>query len=946
MRLALATGRHLVVWAAVGGAAPTPVPATGRRLLQPAWSTGLRPAFQPAMTSAAAPLADWESGTRLPADVRPLHYDLELRPDLSAGAFTGNVSIAVRVSAPRRWVALHSRGLRVSGAALAPAPAGVAVPLERAFEAPRAERYVLVPAQPLQPGDYRLSLHFAGSLDVNLVGFYRSRYTDKDTGQRRNIATSKFQPTYARQAFPCFDEPGFKARFSVRIVRPTEGYHALSNMNVESELNDSPDTGFTTVQFAESVPMVTYLACFIVSDFQRLAPVPILNADGTTFPFSVYSSPAQVSKTAFALEDGVAITKYYISYFGIGYPLPKLDMVAIPDYVSGATEHWGVITFRETNLLYDQTISSVSNKQRVATVIAHELAHMWFGNLMTLKWWDDLWLNEGFATYIEYKGVNAAHSEWGMLDQFLVDDLHPVFVLDATLSSRPIVKEVSTPDQITEIFDVISYNKGAAVIRMLEDFLGSEAFRLGISAFLKKYEFDNAVTSDLWTVLQEQVTDDGIEVASVMDTWTRQMGYPVVEVLRGLESGSRFLSQKRFLSNPKATYNASDTPYGYKWAIPITYITSDNPTETKRLWLQPTETQKKLEIGNATWLKLNRHEVGYYRVNYEYEDWNALISLLKTNTQSLDTADRAHLLDDAFSLAAAGQLRYETALELTRYLSNETEYVPWVVATTHFTKMFHLLQGSDEAHGLLKVYLQEQIEDVYNSLAWNVNDTDGHLQRRLRIVALELACLAALPACLQQVQDEFDGWLVQPDYRPHPDLRTLVYHYGMSANGSFESWEQMWQLYVAETDAQERTKLLYGLAGIQNEEAIRRYLNYTKDESLIRSQDFFTVIGYISGNPVGSQIIWDFYRNEWEYLVERFTLNNRYLGQLIRTITKYFSSQEKLDEMKAFFEKYPEAGAGTAARSQALETVEGNIQWLSSYHDTIKMWLSVKPIPS
>ncbi|GFG31124.1 hypothetical protein Cfor_00773 [Coptotermes formosanus] len=748
----------------------------------------------------------------------------------------------------------------------------------------------------------------------------------------RKIATSKFQPTYARQAYPCFDEPGFKPTFKVRLVKPQNGYTALSNMDQVSEVDDSPLPGLTTVEFSESVPMVTYLSCFIVSDFEHLSPVTVSQG----FPFSIYATPAQVNKTKYALEVGVKIIEYYIKYFGIPYPLPKLDLAAIPDFVSGAMEHWGLVTFREVNLLYERGVSSTVNRMRVAMVIGHELAHMWFGNLMTLKWWDDLWLNEGFASYMEYKGVNHAHPDWQILDHFLIEDLHPVMILDASLASHSIVQMVGHPDEITELFDTISYSKGASVIRMLEDFLGEEEFKNGITNFLNRFKFANAVTQDLWDELQEVRKD--VNITRVMDTWTRQMGYPVVTATRGL-NGTITVEQTRFLSDPDASATDS-SPYGYRWDIPITYITSESKA-VKRTWLHSGDLSVSLDVPqNVTWIKINCHQKGYYRVNYDKENWEKLTELLKNDFTALDIPDRAHLLDDIFSLAEAGLVSYTLAMDMTRYLASETEYIPWSVASTKFKK-FHTLLISSPSYAKLRKYVQSLLSDVCRKVTMIVSDDDSHVQRLLRPAVVGLACHVGVPECIDEVVAVFKNWITNTSSvpKPHPDLRSIVYSYGMRLAGSEREWNVMWNLYLDEPDAQERMKLLQGLAQSSEPWILQRYIQFAKIESNVRSQDFISVLAYVSMNPVGVPIVWDFVRGEWQYLVDRFTLNDRYLGRLIPVITETFTSELKLKEMETFFKDYPDAGAGKAARNQALAHVQKNIKWLSQHKQTLEDWL-------
>lgn len=385
-------------------------------------------------------------------------------------------------------------------------------------------------------------------------------------------------------------------------------------------------------------------------------------------------------------------------------------------------ETWGLVTYRETNLLYDRSVSSTANKQRIAAVIGHEFAHMWFGNLVTMKWWSDLWLNEGFASYIEFKGIDAAWPEWKMTDQFTVDTMHSIMNLDATLGSHPIVIGVQTPDQITEIFDGITYNKGASIIRMVEDFIGAEGFRQGVTEYLEANKYKNADSNDLVKHLDGKISED---VYAILNTWIRQKGLPVVTVTR---DGNNFrLTQKRFLTdsdNEGKETVASE--YGYKWSIPITYVTNENPTDVKREWFHHTLNEIVIPVSESVeWIKFNKDQVGYYRVKYETDMWKSLNNALERDVESMTALDRAHLLNDVFSLAEGLQVPYDTALTMTKYLKSEKHFVPWDVASSKLNSIKNLLYFT-EVYPKFKKYLSDLVNDAYESVTWDVNP-DEHL---------------------------------------------------------------------------------------------------------------------------------------------------------------------------------------------------------------------------
>ncbi|KAF2350322.1 Peptidase M1 membrane alanine aminopeptidase N-terminal, partial [Trinorchestia longiramus] len=711
----------------------------------------------------------WELEYRIPTNTIPRHYDLYLHPDLETGTFKGTVDILVEVTSPMTFLVTHCKNMNITQTEVVSLASNKSVELVEYFEYKPNEFWVMRPRVALKPGSYSIKLAFDGSLENKIVGFYKSVYTTAG-GEKRSIATSKFQPTDARAAFPCFDEPSFKSTFTLTLVRPSDGYLALSNMPQESQTSNAPLRGLTEVRFERSVPMVTYLVCFIVCDFQF---VETTTQDNKLF--RVYSTPDQINRTHYARDIGVSILNFFEKYFEVEYPLPKQDMIAIPDFVSGAMEHWGLITYRETNLLYDTAGSSSYNQQRVASVVSHELAHMWFGNLMTLSWWDDLWLNEGFASYVEYLGVDQYHPDWDMLGQFVVDDLQRVFRMDAKLSSHPIVQPVAHPNQITEIFDAISYSKGASVLRMLDNFMGKEEFRRGVRDFLRAYKYGSAVTNDLWRHLEKHTS---LNISRIMDTWTRQMGYPVLNV-RKISPTLLEVTQGRFLQDPSAV-SGSDSPYKYTWDVPVTHVTSDH-VERQLTWLYREMSSLQLAVNaNITWVKLNVNQYGYYRVNYEEQMWNELIDLLMMDHQKLSPSDRASLLDDAFSLAGANLVPYSLPLRLCGYLLKEQHYIPWKTVSYHVAELSQLLLTT-KAYPLFRKFVLQLVEPHVQTLGWE--DNGGHLERRLRPVLLALACKSGSSSCLATAEERLKIWLQNSSLIVAPNLRTVVYKYGMQNAG-------------------------------------------------------------------------------------------------------------------------------------------------------------------
>uniref|UniRef100_A0A182K7Z1 glutamyl aminopeptidase n=1 Tax=Anopheles christyi TaxID=43041 RepID=A0A182K7Z1_9DIPT len=879
-------------------------------------------------------------GFRLPRHIRPVHYELWLHPDLQRETFNGRVGIELNVSETTNYIVLHSKKLSVTETVLRALGTSSGEPqvvnISRAYELPEHEYWVIETEAEIEAGAYRLSVQFNGSLADRIIGFYSSKYLDKTTNRTRKIATSKFEPTFARQAFPCFDEPHLKAEYTIHMVHPSgDGYEALSNMNVKATVADTPSTGLSTTTFERSVSMSTYLVVFIVSDFMY-KEVLITPEHGQSFPLRVYATPFQQDNTAFALATARTIIEHYVQYFGIAYPLPKLDMAAIPDFVSGAMETWGLVTYRETSILYNSATSSTANKQRVAGVIAHELAHMWFGNLVTMKWWNELWLNEGFASYIEYKGMDAAYPDWGIEEQFIIDDLHGVLNLDATLGSHPIVMSVENPNQITEIFDTITYSKGASVIRMLEDFVTPDIFKQGVNRYLEKLAFSNSVSEDLMRELDELVLD--VSVTAVMDTFTKQKGLPVVTVT---ENALQYvLRQQRFLADQSAN-ETEDSPYGYKWYIPITYLASTDDPKTavpRRIWFPNDRSEVVIDkLQGSNWIKINYRQIGYYRVNYPVEMWQQFGEALRNDEGSFTIGDRTGLLNDAFALADASLLAYNHALDLTRYLNKETEYVPWSAIASKLKNIRNLLYNY-QSYDDITTYTQTLVSEAVRSVGWEVPVDGGHMKNLLRTTILDLACSFGHPECLTEASQRFLAWL-NTGTPIHPDLRSVVYTFGIQSGVTVSDWDKVLERFRQENDANEKTKLMVALASYPDQRTMRRFLELSWDTTLVRTQDQLSCIQYIASNRHGEQAAWEHVRENWPRLVTRFGIGERNLGRMIPSVTGRFTTQARLTELEDFFARYPEAGAGATARRQALENIQNNISWLERNQANVAAWL-------
>uniref|UniRef100_A0A3P9PC93 Aminopeptidase n=1 Tax=Poecilia reticulata TaxID=8081 RepID=A0A3P9PC93_POERE len=843
---------------------------------------------------------DWKN-FRLPDYVKPIHYDLHLEPNLVDDTYTGTVDIQVEVSKPTRHLWLHIRETFVNAKPRLKVQDsnGVQrdVEVNRCFEY-KPEEYVVVEAAEelpaTDPGQvYVLSLDFQGLLTGSVVGFYRVVYTEE--GVTKKIAATDHEPTDARKSFPCFDEPNKKATYSISITHD-KNYGALSNMPSEGSPEELPDNKLKTT-FQKSIPMSTYLVCFAVHQFGFVE-----RTSASNIPLRIYAQPSQLKTAEYAANVTKVIFDHFEEYFNMSYSISKLDKIAIPDFGTGAMENWGLITYRETNLLYDETESSSSNKQRVASVIAHELVHQWFGNIVTMDWWDDLWLNEGFASFFEYIGVEEAEPTWGMRDIMIISDVLPVLVDDALVSSHPIIVDVSSPAEITSVFDAISYNKGASVLRMLEDWMGRDAFRDGCRKYLKEFYFKNAKTANFWASLVSN-----LPVAEVMDTWTKQMGYPVVDVT--ISESNAKLTQKRFLLDPLADPSQPNSPFQYKWTIPVKWYSVKSNKIEETMFNKSTAELAIIDYSPSAdgLLKINNDHIGFYRVNHEDSMWTVISQQLQDNHTTLDAADRTSFIDDVFALARADVVDYGNAFNLTKYLSEESEYIVWSRVASSIAYVRDMLYKSDT--------------------------------KLLRETVLSIACQMGDADALKEASDIFKQWIDKTISSVPVNLRLLVYRYGMKMSGNADHWNQMFQRYKDSTLAQEKDKLLYGLASVEDTDLLNKLLEATKDETVVRSQDLFTVVRYVSYNPLGQTMAWDWTTLNWDYLVSRYTINDRNLGRLPNRITTSYNTKLQLWQMENFFKLTPDAGAGQMPREQALETVRNNIEWIQKNEPEIQAWL-------
>lgn len=581
---------------------------------------------------------------RLPHSVTPTRYDLRLAPSLDDASFSGTVEVQVAVADAVDTIVLNAAELTIASCSVDGQPA------EWELEE-STERLFVTPAAPLAAGASTLSISFDGILNDKLRGFYRSTYVDAD-GAEQVIATTQMESTDCRRAFPCWDEPELKAVFAVTLD-VAEGLDAISN---SPEIDRSAADGRTVIRFADTMVMSTYLVAFVVGDLEMTDTVDV---DG--IPLRLVHVPGKGHLTDAGLDVGAFCLRWFQDYYGIAYPGDKVDLVALPDFAAGAMENLGCITFRESLLLVDPDTSTQVEQQQIADVVAHELAHMWFGDLVTMRWWNGIWLNEAFATFMEIAACDAYRPDWDRWTSFGAER-SLAFETDSLLSTRPVEFEVRSPDDCEGMFDVLTYQKGAALLRMLEQYLGAERFREGVNHYLRTHAYANTETNDLWDAIEET---SGEPVRRIMDSWIWQPGYPLVSASLVDGEGGRQLElrQRRFLFDPDA---ADDT----RWAIPVHVRVGD---ETTTLLLDETTAIVGLDASDDMVI-VNAGGHGFSRVEYSGELRDRIGP---DRLGSLSTLERHCLVDDAWAATIAGRMTANELVAFLRGFRDERDDAVW-----------------------------------------------------------------------------------------------------------------------------------------------------------------------------------------------------------------------------------------------------------------------------
>ena len=824
---------------------------------------------------------------RLSRHAVPTHYDIHLEPDLETLTFTGSVGIDLDIIEATDSIVLNASQVEVKSATLA---SGLAV-ASISHDA-ETERVTLTLESPIDPGSYRLELEHTGLINDQLRGLYKAVYRDAD-GNEHTIATSQCQSTDARRIFPNWDEPDFKATFQTTMVI-ADGLEAYSNAGEIAR--EHTDDGRVRIQFGKTMKMSSYLLAFIIGPFEATEPVDVL---GT--PTRIIVPKGNLHLTDVAMENAIFCFEYLSDYYGIPYPGDKLDHIALPDFAAGAMENVGLITYRDAYLVIDKDKASQTELERSVDVIGHEIAHQWFGNLVTMAWWEGAWLNEAFASFMEMKATDAMRPEWKRWLTFANLEVPWAMDTDKLATTRTIEFEVNSPAEVDEMFDAITYGKGCAVLHMIDEFMGTEQFRAGVGSYLRKHQYANTVTSDLWEGL------DGASewrIGEIMNTWVFQKGFPQIDV--ELAAGGVRLSQRRYFAIPDET----DTTI---WKVPVQLRGSaDGELFEMKVLLEDDEATFAIK-GTIDWVVANGGGHGFYRTSYSDE----LFSELLSQSSELGDIERYALVADTLAFVRSGQVPSSAFLDLVGNFKNEKEAAIWSVIVGGLSVLEHHALD-DDARPAFEKFVRDLVGPALEGLGWQPRDEESDLDRKLRgdLIAA-MGNLGKDPAAIESARELVGQLLDGASLDPEVATAALTVY---ARHGGEEEYETLWNTYQAATAPLDQVRYLRSVAGIVQEDLAVSTLEKVLNGD-IRTQDGFWVYGRMLLGKAGSAV-WAKSAENWDNLVEVMPGMTRHR---IADGISALSQPEVAASVKAFLSEHPVEEAAQAI-SQNLEKLDANVK--------------------
>lgn len=845
---------------------------------------------------------------RLYEQFQPENYKLQLDVDQEAMTFAGTVVIHGRKTGrPSERLAFHQKGLKITKASITKHDKKGDKPLKvaRINNQNGFDEVRLHAAEMVYPGEYTVTMEFEGAVTKPMHGIYPCFFNQG--GIDKKLIATQFESHHAREAFPCIDEPEAKATFDLTLTSPA-GTTVIANTPIKRQSTKGQQQ---LTSFETTPRMSTYLLAFVFGELEYLEAT---TKDGVLV--RAYATPDNVQYTKFALDCAVKTLEFYNEYFDTPYPLAKCDFIALPDFAAGAMENWGCITFREQALLVDPQNTSLHLKQYVANVVAHELTHQWFGNLVTMRWWTDLWLNESFASWMSWLAVDHLFPDWQVWTQFIVEEQSLALKLDALEHTHPIEVEVRHPDEIRTIFDAISYEKGASVLLMLHDYLDATAFRDGLRLYLKRHAYGNTDTVDLWEALEEV---SGKPVKQFMNAWTSQSGYPIVKAT--ITGDKPELKQERFYLNPSAEKVAASWPIPLLATEPLDIDTLSRETHTID------KTKLKALSGDFV---LNHQRTSFFRAIY---DTGHLAKLAKSvETGRLGDLDRLGLLSDTFEAAKAGYAPTVDALKLLEAYINEDSTVVWDIIAGSIGSL-RVVMDDDAVRAGLKPLVRRLSAKQLKRLGWQESKSDSHFDKLLRPTILGLASYSEEPGVIKEALRQFEA-MKQPE-DVHPDLRGVVY--GTAArHGDKAEFDKMLALHNSSPSSEERVTLAGAMTGFEQPELIKRALTLITSKE-VRLQDAPYWIAYSFMNRHARLLTWQWLGSNWDWLSDNLGKDLSFF-RLPTYAGRSFSDTKFLPEFTAFFDSRMSPAFERPVK-QAVETIQWQAAWRRRDMAAIKKYL-------
>lgn len=818
----------------------------------------------------------------------PDHYDLRITLHESNHTFDGTVTVRGAVTTSGHSIKLHAKDLTVATATID----------GKDVNFTHGDFDELALGSDIASGEHTVSVTFSGKITDQMHGIYPC-YFEHD-GVKKELIATQFESHHAREAFPCIDEPSAKATFAIELTTTT-GQAVLSNMPVKSQ---SENEGKLVTSFQTTPRMSTYLVAFVVGELQHKTAHTKSGVE-----VNIWATHAQTPESLdFALTTATKSIEFYDDYFGTAYPLPKSDHVALPDFTVGAMENWGLITYREVTLLADPKIISVSARHHIATVIAHELAHQWFGNLVTMSWWNDLWLNESFASLMEYIAVDAVYPEWNIWQDFVTTETIAALRRDSLDGIQAVQVEVNHPDEIHTLFDsAIVYAKGARLLRMIQHYIGHESFRAGLKSYFTKHAYKNTVGDDLWAELSES---SGENIAAIMNTWISQSGYPVVSVTRNNDTVT--LSQEQFFVGPHE-------PSNKLWPIPL-----DANSDAAPKLLQT----KSTSYVSSEPVRLNRADSAHFITNYDTGSRQALIDGIANG--SLDEISRTQLLDESTLLARGGIMPSDQLLPLVQSYKDEELESVWGIVSLAIAEFRKFVEDAPDAEDKLRGLSARLASQQYERLGWSVRDGESEEDTKLRAIIVGQTLYGEVPEAIATAQKLYDEYALE---ELDPELRPLIIS-SVVKFGDSEIVDRLIDAYKTTSSAELRQDICFGVTSTKLPEKITEILELLKNTKVIRPQDTYRWFVYLVRGRYSRDIAWKWLRDNWGWVEENFGGDKIY-EEYVRFASSALTTPEQLQEFKDFFEPKRNIPALTRAISVGISEIEGRVELIERDRDVV-----------